>query len=75
MKEISALKFNIDINNSTVKQFRYNIDLFIYKISVSYNKTVEYFNEWKILVIEQVTIALKINISDLVSINRKHLFQ
>lgn len=65
-------KFNI---KNIVTQFIYDIDLFIYKISIYYNKPTAYFNQWKQLVIDSLTDALNNNISDLVTINTKHLFQ
>lgn len=34
-------KFNI---NYIIKQFKYDIGIFIYKIAISYNKLIEYFN-------------------------------
>lgn len=53
-----------------------NIGSFLNSILIlfSYNKPAEYCNHWKILVIEQLTIALKKNISNLFTIDMKLLF-
>ena len=61
--------------NSILKQLTYDLDLFIYKISVSYNKPIEFFNQWKCLVIDKFKIALKNNSSHIVSFNKNHLFK
>ena len=60
--------------NSILKQLTYDLDLFIYKISVSYNKPIEFFNQWKCLVIDKFKIALKNNSSHIVSFNKNQLF-
>ena len=46
--------------NSVVKQLTCDLDLFIYKISTSYKKPTEFFNQWKYLVINKFKIAQKI---------------
>ena len=61
--------------NSTLKQLMYDLELFIYKLSVSSNKPITFFNEWKCLVINKFKIALKINLSRIVSYNKGQLFK
>lgn len=56
------------IINSILKEFTYDIYLFMYKISFSCKKPNAYFNQQKILVIDKLTDDLKANASDPVKI-------
>lgn len=58
-----------------IAQFTYDIDLFIYKISVSYNKPIAFFDEWKHLVIMKLHSYLQLHASNIVSYNHKLLLQ
>ena len=53
----------------------YDLGLFIYKLFVSYNKPLAFFNQWKCLVINKFKIALKNNSSHIVSFNKNQLFK
>ena len=46
--------------NSVVKQIAYDLDLFTYKVAVSYNKPIMYFNKRKCLVKKNFSLNLKI---------------
>ena len=56
--------------NSILKKLIYDLDLFIYKLSTSYNKPIAFFNQWKCLVINEFKISLKNNSSHIVSFNK-----
>ena len=47
--------------NAILKQFTYDLDLHIYKIS-SYNKPIAYFNQWRCLIIKELLKELKRNL-------------
>lgn len=43
-------KFRIPFKHNVkivLKQFYLHLDVFSYKISIDYNKVIEYFSEWK----------------------------
>ena len=61
--------------NSVLKQLTYDLDLFIYWLSVSYNKSIAFLSQWKCLVINKLKIALKNNSSHIVSFNKSQLFK
>ena len=60
---------------SNPEQFTYDIDLFIYKISISYNKPIAYFNQWKCLALKEFLKKLKQNTSSILSYNKANLFK
>ena len=49
--------------------------MFLYKLSVSYNKSIEFLSRWKCLVINKLKIALKNNVFHVVSLNKDHIFK
>ena len=62
-------KFRLPSHNkvtSIVKQFTYVLDLFIYKVVVSFNKPAAYFNEWKYLVINKFQSESQNNLSSII---------
>ena len=42
-----------------IQQLTYDLDLFIYKISVHYNKPIKFFKQWKCLMLNRLKLELK----------------
>ena len=74
MKYGTRTPFTTNINN-ILKQFTYDTDLHIYKISLSYNKPIAYFNQWKFLVLNELLNKLKQKSSSIVSYSKVNLFK
>ena len=58
-----------------MQQFTYDLDLFIYKLLVHYNKPLKYFKQWKCLILNCLKLELKNASSLLVSCNKSLLFK
>ena len=68
-----STKFRLPSHNKIpfiIKQLTYDLDLFIYKVAVSFNKPVAYFNQWKCLVIKKFQSELKNNLFSILSYNK-----
>ena len=64
MKNDIKYRLPSDISvNSIMKELTYDLDLFIYKISVSYNKHVAFLIQWKCMVINKFLIVFTNNLS------------
>ena len=61
--------------NAILKQFTYDLDLYIYELSSSYHKSIAYFNQRRCLVIKQLLKELKQKSSFIVSCNKANLFK
>ena len=61
--------------NAILKQFTYDLYLYIYKISIYYNKSTAYFNQWRCLVIKVFLNYLKQKSSNIESYNSTTLFK
>ena len=70
--KISA-KFRLPSHNKETfidKQLTYDLDLFMHKVSASFNKPFEYFNQCKCLVINKFQSELQNNSSSIVSCDK-----
>ena len=74
----SPCKFRIPSRttiNNILQKFTYDIDSFIYKISISYNKPIAYFNQCKCLVLQEFLKELKQKTSSIIYYNKTNLFK